>query len=94
MAIKLHRCSGRAIKGPHPCWRVEKALIDAGIEYEVVEGAPMPWQRSKRTELIEKTDQNRFPAIEFEDGSVYRAESKEMAEKIRAGELGTSAPAR
>ena len=28
-----------------------------------------------------------YPVIEFEDGSVYREESKEMAETIRAGKL-------
>jgi hypothetical protein len=53
----------------------------------------LPWQRGKRTTLIEKTGQNRYPAIEFEDGSVYKAESAEMARKIRAGEL-ESPPAR
>ena len=28
MAIKLHRCSGTFIKGPHPCWKAQKALDD------------------------------------------------------------------
>ena len=94
MAVKLHRCNVRFIKGPHPCWRVEKALIDQGIEYEVHAGPGMPWQRDQRTELIEKTGQKYFPAIEFEDGSVYKAQSKDIAAKIRAGDLGSSAPAR
>ena len=94
MPIKLHRCTGRWVKGPHPCWRVESALIDQRIEYEVVLGNSLPWRRTSRRELIEKTGQNRFPAIEFEDGSVYREESADMAKRIRAGELGTSAPAR
>jgi hypothetical protein len=94
MAVKLHRCNVRFVKGPHPCWRVEKALIDQGIEYEVHAGPGMPWQREQRTELIEKTGQKYFPAIEFEDGSVYKAQSKDLAAKIRAGELGSSAPAR
>ncbi len=94
MAVKLHRCNVRFIKGPHPCWRVEKALIDQGIPYEVHAGPGLPWQRDQRTELIEKTGQKHFPAIEFEDGTVYKAESKDMAAKIRAGELGSSAPAR
>ena len=37
MAVKLHRCSDQwvKIKG-HPCWRVEKALLDTGVEYERV----------------------------------------------------------
>jgi len=88
VAVKLLRCSAEIVKiGGHPCWRVEKALKDAGIEYEIVPGHPMPWQRNKRTELIEKTGGNLFPAVEFEDGSVYREESKDMAETIRAGKL-------
>ena len=88
MAVKLLRCSGQWVKvGGHPCWRVEKALIDMGIEYETVAGAALPWQRDKRSELIEKTGGNRYPAIEFEDGAVYREESKAMEETIRAGKL-------
>jgi len=98
MAVKLLRCSGQWVKvGTHPCWKVEKALIDMGIEYETVAGSAMPWQRDKRSELIEKTGANRYPAIEFEDGTVYREESKEMEETIRAGRLfekaGSAAPA-
>jgi hypothetical protein len=73
---------------------VESALIDQGVEYDVVLGSSLPWRRGSRRELIEKTGQNRFPAIEFEDGSVYREESIDMAKRIRAGELGSSAPAR
>ncbi len=88
MALRLLRCSGQWVKvSGHPCWRVEKALIDMGIEYETVAGPAMPWQRDKRRELIEKTGGNRYPAIEFEDGSVYREGSKAMEETIRAGRL-------
>ena len=88
MAVRLLRCSAQFAKfGGHPCWRVEKALIDMGIEYERVPGPPMPWQRDKRTELIEKTGGSKYPAIEFEDGSVYREESADMARTIREGKL-------
>jgi hypothetical protein len=88
MAVKLLRCSGQWVKiGGHPCWKVEKALIDMGIEYETVAGPAMPWQRNKRTELMAKTGGTRYPAIEFEDGSVYRDESKDMEATIRAGRL-------
>lgn len=88
VAVTLYRCSARWVKvGGHPCWRVEKALIDRGIEYEVVPGAPMPWQRSKRTAVREVSGQAKFPVIRFEDGSIYRAESKDMAATIRAGKL-------
>ena len=88
MAVKLLRCSGQWVKvGGHPCWRVEKALIDMGIEYETVVGPAMPWQRNERRELIEKTGSTRYPAIEFENGRVYREESKDMERTIRAGKL-------
>jgi glutathione S-transferase len=68
----------------HPCWRVQKALDEAGVAYEVVKG---PLSRGKRAELEQLSGQRQYPVIEFEDGSVYREESKEMAATIRAGEL-------
>ena len=87
MAVKLHRCSGMWAKfGAHPCWRVQKALDESGVEYTLVnEGSA--FKSSSRGPTIEKTGQKQFPWIEFEDGSVYREESKEMAETIRAGTL-------
>ena len=37
MAVKLHRCPVMWPKiDKHPCWRVQMALDDAGVEYEVV----------------------------------------------------------
>ena len=84
MAVKLHRCGYQWAKvGPHPCWRVEKALQDAGIEYE---RSPGPWF-GKREVMVEHTGQRSYPAIEFEDGSWYREESKDMAQTIREGRL-------
>ena len=93
MKVRLHRCTTHWVKGPHPCWRVESALRDMGIEYETVEGSGLPWRRETRTSLIEATGQKYFPAIVFDDGSVYKEESADMAKKIRAGELGASPPA-
>lgn len=85
MAVKLHRCGGMWIKlDAHPCWRVQKALDEAGIEYEVVKG---PLARGKRDDLERISGQRQYPVIEFEDGSVYREESKDMAATIRAGRL-------
>ena len=85
MAITLHRCNNMWVKvGGHPCWRVQKALDEQGIEYEVVKG---PLRPGKRDELEQLSQQRKYPAIEFEDGRVYRDESKAMAERIRAGEL-------
>jgi hypothetical protein len=80
MATKLHRCGNRARFGP--CWRVQKALDEQGIAYEVVPG---PWRPKNRTAVIEGTGQRLYPGIQFEDGSWYREESKEMARTIREG---------
>jgi glutathione S-transferase len=85
MAIKLHRCPNEWAKLPgHPCWKVQKALNEQGIEYEVVKG---PLRSGKRDELERLSGQRKYPVIEFEDGSAFRAESKEMAERIRSGDL-------
>jgi Glutathione S-transferase, N-terminal domain len=85
MAVKLHRCSSQwaKIKG-HPCWRVEKALEDMGIEYELLPG---PVRRSKRDALEALSGQRKYPVIVLEDGTVYREESKEMERRIREGRL-------
>ncbi len=85
MAVKLHRCSNIWVKMQgHPCWKVQSALDDAGIEYVVVKG---PLFKSKRGEIEQLSGQRAYPVIEFEDGSVYREESKAMAETIKAGKL-------
>jgi hypothetical protein len=95
MAVKLHRCGSQWAKiKRHPCWRIEKALMDTGIDYERVPG---PRAKSERTVVIEGTGQNLYPAIQFEDGSWYREESKQMERTIREGHLlekaSTGAPA-
>jgi glutathione S-transferase len=85
MAVKLHRCSTMWVKiNAHPCWKVQKALDEQGIEYEVVKG---PLRSGKRDALDQLSGQRKYPVIEFEDGRVYREESAQMAERIRAGEL-------
>jgi glutaredoxin len=89
MAVKLHRCSIMWLKGPHPCWHVQKALDEAGVEYEVVKHPSFP--RSKRTDYIALTGQNKLPAIQLDDGTVIRRESKELAEMVRTGQLPAGA---
>jgi hypothetical protein len=85
MAVRLHRCSGTFVKlAGHPCWKVQKALDDAGIHYELVKG---PVRRSKRDEVERLSGQRKYPVIEFEDGSAYREESGDMATTIAAGRL-------
>lgn len=83
MTIKLHRCSGTVIKGKHPCWVAQKALDDAGIEYEMVKHSPVRWLRNDVQEL---TGQKKVPLIEFEDGTFLR-EAKVIAERASAGTL-------
>ena len=83
--LRLHRCPNTFVKlDAHPCWKVQKALDEQGIDYEVVKG---PLRRSKRDELEQLSGQRVYPVIEFPDGEVYRDDSKEMAARIAAGNL-------
>ena len=85
MMIKLHRCPATFAKSSgHPCWKVQKALDDAGIEYEIVK---QPFRRSKRTDFAQRTGQRLVPALEFEDGTILREESAALAARIRDGRL-------
>jgi glutathione S-transferase len=83
--VKLHRCPNTWLKiGAHPCWKVQKALDEQGIEYEIVKG---PLLRGKRDDLERLSRQRIYPVIEFPDGEVYRAESKDMVARIESGAL-------
>ena len=83
VAVKLHRCLNIWVKfGGHPCWRVQQALDQAGVDYVVVKH---PYRNREAMEKL--SGQKKLPAIEFEDGSVYREESKDMAETIKSGRL-------
>ena len=83
MPIKFHRCSLMWVKiGAHPCWKVQKALDEQGVDYEVVK-EPL----RNRDSVKELSGQTKYPVIEFEDGRVYREESKDMAAKIHDGKL-------
>ena len=55
---------------------------------------PGPVRRGKRDELEALTRAAEvYPAIEFEDGTWYREQSKDMEQRIRDGKLETTAPA-
>jgi glutathione S-transferase len=85
-SVKLHRCPFTFIHNDlDHCWKVQKALDDQGIEYEIAKEPSLP--RSRRKDVIRLSGQKMLPVIEFEDGSAYRAESKDMAETINAGKL-------
>jgi glutathione S-transferase len=81
--VKLHRCSFMFVKlDGHPCHKVQKALDEQGIEYEVVKHGPR-----NRKGIEEISGQRKLPVLELQDGEVYREESAEMAARIRAGGL-------
>ena len=84
MTMKLHRCSIHWIKGPHPCWQVQKALDEKGVPYEIVDH---PSLRGRRKEYTALTGQAKLPAIQFEDGRVLREDHRAMVARIREGRL-------
>jgi glutaredoxin len=86
MPIKLHRCPLTFLSsGIDHCYPVQKALDEQGIEYVVVKEPLLP--RSRRKDVERLSGQRLLPVIEFEDGSVYREESSDMAATIRSGQL-------
>lgn len=87
MAVKLHRCPFTFLRSGHldHCYAVQKALEDQGVDYEVVKEPWLP--RSRRKEVERLSGQQLLPVIEFEDGSAYREQSKDMAATIAAGQL-------
>jgi glutathione S-transferase len=81
--VKLHRCSYTFLHTDRdPCWRVQRALEEQGVEYEVVKHG---FGKGKRPRIEALSGQSKLPVLEVQGGEVYREESKEMAERIRAG---------
>jgi len=82
--IKLHRCSWTFLHTDRDaCWKVQRALDEQGVEYEVVKHG---YGKGKRPEVETLSGQGKLPVIEFEDGSAYRAESEDMAARVRSGQ--------
>ena len=69
---------------------MQSALDEQGVYYELVKG---PVRRGKRDDLERLSGQRIYPVIEFEDGSLYHEESKDMAARIRSGRLFGEGPA-
>ncbi len=88
MALKLHRCPFLWAKASrHPCWRVQNALDEMGVAYEVVKE---PWPlRRRRRDVVAGTGGSALPAIELEDGTWYREQSADMERAIRSGRFGS-----
>jgi glutathione S-transferase len=81
--VKLHRCSYTFLHTERDaCWRVQRALEEQGVEYEVVKHG---FGKGKRPKIEALSGQSKLPVLEVQGGEVYREESKEMAERIRAG---------
>jgi glutathione S-transferase len=84
--VKLHRCPFTFLRiDQDSCWKVQRALDEQGIDYEIVKEPSLP--RSRRKDVERLSGQRMLPVIEFESGEAYRAESSEMAATIRAGRL-------
>jgi len=84
-SVKLHRCSWTFLHtGLDACWRVQRALDEQGIDYEIVKHG---FGKGGRGPVQALSGQRWLPVIEFEDGRAYRAESADMAARIRAGQL-------
>lgn len=71
----LYVCHGDERGAPvHPCGRVQKALRNAGIEYDKViaaHGSPIPFLRKgSREDLQAATGSTKLPALKLVDGTV------------------------
>jgi glutathione S-transferase len=83
--VKLHRCSWTFLHTEiDACWKVQKALDEQGVEYEVVKHG---FGKGKRPSVEDLSGQSKLPVLELQDGEIYREESKEMAARIRAGHI-------
>jgi glutathione S-transferase len=90
--VKLHRCSYTfAHTDIDACWKVQRALAERGIEFEIVKHGYGLGKGRPRPNVEALSGQSLLPLIEFEDGRVYRAESAEMASRVLAGELFSDA---
>ena len=82
--IKLHRCSWTFLHTDRDaCWKVQRALDEQGVDYEVVKHG---YGKGKRPEVETLSGQQKLPVIQLEDGSAYRAESDDMAARVRSGQ--------
>jgi len=82
--IKLHRCSYTFLHTSlDPCWKVQSALDEQGIAYDVVKHG---YWKGARPEIVALSGQKLLPVIELPDGTAYREESSAMAARVRSGE--------
>ena len=91
MTVRLPCCSNVWVKiSSHPCWKVQKALDEAGIGYEIVKG---PLRPAKRDDVERLSGQRKYPVIEFEDGQSLTARSRGAWRRRRRRAAGVEAGA-
>jgi glutathione S-transferase len=85
--VKLHRCSYTFLHiNADPCWRLQKALDEQGVEYEVVKEGFGKSEKS-RADVVALSAQKYLPVLELADGTAYREETDEMIAKLKSGTL-------
>jgi glutathione S-transferase len=85
--VKLHRCSYTFLHlDADACWRMQKALDEQGVEYEVVKHGFGKSEKA-RADVVKLSGQKYVPVLEFADGTVYREETNDMIAKLKSGEL-------
>jgi hypothetical protein len=85
--VKLHRCSYTFLHvNADACWRLQKALDEQGVDYEIVKHGYGKSEKARR-DVVELSGQKLLPVLEFADGTVYREETDDMVAKLKAGEL-------
>ena len=86
--VKLHRCSYTFLHvNADACWRLQKALDEKGVDYEIVTHGYGKSEKS-RADVVALTGQKYLPALELADGTVVREETDDMVAKVTSGELG------
>jgi glutathione S-transferase len=85
--VKLHRCSYTFLHvNADACWRLQKALDQQGVDYEVVKHGYGKSQKS-RADVVALSGQKLLPVLELADGTVLREETDQMIAKLKAGDL-------
>ena len=81
-AVKLHRCSWTfAHTDLDACWKVQRALDEQGIDYEIVKHG---WLKgTPRTKLEQLSGQRLLPVIEFDDGRTPRRVGRDGRARAR-----------
>jgi glutathione S-transferase len=85
--VKLHRCSYTFLHvNADMCWKLQRALNEQGIEYEVVTHGYGKSEKS-RADVVKLSGQKYLPVLELADGTVIREETDDMVAKVKAGQL-------